>query len=974
MKPLLYKSTYTGQNDTNAAAKLIGTLADATSCTVTEQRNGEFELEMEYLPTGVLANKIKTGTVIMAKPAQQTNRQPFRVYRVEKTLTGTISVAAHHISYDLTKVYLKYFDDQTGITAALAAIKSNLIQQSGDTTDWNFASDITNTKSVFKHPEPTTVRAALGGMEGSLLDTFGGEFEWDNLGVFLHKARGRDRGVYVRYAGNLLEFNRTEDFENAYTHVMVYWFNDETGAKTTSLSYPVHDLVAEDFTQSRTAVIDVTDQYESQPNRATLNPVAQAYANKLTSKPTVGLEVKFVDLNSTTEGGAEAIIKLCDTIHVIDPVRDVDLKAKVIETRWNVLLDRYDDVTVGIKGKNIADTIAGLQSGGNSSYSGSGGGGGSTETDYRNLTNKPSINGVELTGDKSLSALGIASATALADVKNTADSAVQDVTVNGTSVKDGTTAKVTVPTKNSELTNDSHYITAAGAPVQSVNGKTGSVTLDIPDSTSDLTNDSGFITASDLPAATIKRLWTGTAALDSGAVLATLDEPTGFALTDGVMLLLTMEDVFAGAYVLEVVGHEQETSTTVIRQVSKNNGYTSGETYFRAGEGETILFTYHASDGVWMQSPSDWRTVRLEEFKADLASPALTGIPTAPTAATGTNTTQLATTAFVQAAIAASGGGGGGGSYGQKLWTGVCTTAAATKAKEVTLDDATGFTLAAGTFALIRFTLGNSATSPTLSFNGGDAKNLSSVTINAGVFSGSAPYHTIEANEPVLAVYNGTYWVFDNSKQNKANLKSPVFYDTPQAPTAAAGTNTKQIATTAFVQEAIAGISAGSKAYIGTCDTAATAPYKIVACDGFELETGATVYVKFTNTHSTGVLYLNVNGTGNVQVTNAGTASGMGVLWRPGEVVEFVYDGTNWLMLDHVRATTNYIGLVQLSSTVSNNETTAATPKAVKAAYDNGGVQSVTPDYSSGVKVASFATTGGTVDLYLPVYDGTVTA
>lgn len=37
--------------------------------------------------------------------------------------------------------------------------------------------------------------------------------------------------------------------------------------------------------------------------------------------------------------------------------------------------------------------------------------------------------------------------------------------------------------------------------------------------------------------------------------------------------------------------------------------------------------------------------------KADLASPALTGTPTAPTASAGTNTTQIATTAFVQAAL-----------------------------------------------------------------------------------------------------------------------------------------------------------------------------------------------------------------------------------------------------------------------------------------------------------------------------------
>lgn len=868
MKPLLYKRTYLGQNDPNGPEKLLGTLTDAISCVVTEQRNGEYELEMEYLPTGVLANELKTGAIIVAKSYQGSNRQPFRIYNVEKTLTGTMAVSAHHISYDLTKVYLKYFSDTTGITATLAAIKSNLIQQSGDETDWTFGSDITNTTSVFKHPEPTTVRAALGGVEGSLLDTFGGEFEWDNLTVYLHKNRGLDRGVHIRYAGNLLEFTRTEDFESAYTHVMVYWFDEETGNKTTSLSYPVHDLVASDFTQSRTAVINVTDQYETQPNRATLNPVAQEYANKLTSKPTIGLEVKFVDLNSTTEGGAEAPVLLCDTLHVIDPVRDVSISAKVIETKWNVLLDRYDEVTVGTKGKNIADTISGLSASGGSSYSGSGGGGGgSTETDYRNLSNLPQINGVELVGNKSLSSLGIASETALAAVKTTADGAIQDVKVNGTSVKSGTTANVTVPTKTSDITNDSGFITASdipAAPVTSVNGQTGAVNIAIPDSTSDLTNDSGFITA-------------------SGAPVQSVNGQTGNVSID----VPTIQQVLA--------------SGTEIARVFANSGDQ-------------------------------------------------TGTP-----------------------IYAPAGGGGGGSYTQKLWTGICTTAADVQTKEVTLDDPTGFSLTAGVFILIRFTLGNTKTFPKLTL-GGETKNLVSVTVNQNSFSGQTPYHTIDINQPILAVYDGNAWKFDNAYRNKANLWDAALSGTPTAPTAAAGTNTRQLATTAFVQEAIAGISGGSgKAYIGTCDTAQGVPTKVVACTDFVLETGAVIYVKFTNAHVISALSLNVNDTGAVAVTNAGEAGGMGALWKAGAVVEFVYDGTNWVMMDHVKATTSYPGIVALSnSTTSNSETAAATPKAVKAAYDNGGVQSVTPDYSTGVKVATFATTGGTVDLYLPVWNGSV--
>ena len=862
MKPLLHERTYNGGTDT-----LLGTLADATSCVVTEQRNGEYELELEYLPTGVLANSLTTGAVILAVPYYGAEAQPFRIYNVEKTLTGTMAVNAHHISYDLTKVYLKYFADTTGITATLAAIKTNLIQQSGDETDWTFTNDgIANDTSTFKHPEPTTVRAALGGVEGSLLDVFGGEFEWDGFNVIIHKTRGEDRGVHIRYAGNLLEFTRTEDFENAYSHVMVYWFDEETGNKTTSLSYPVHDLVAADFTQSRTAVIDVTDQYETQPNRATLNPVAQEYANKLTSKPTIGLEVKFVDLNSTTEGGAEAPVLLCDTLHVIDPVRDVSISAKVIETKWNVLLDRYDEVTVGTKGKNIADTISGLSSGGGSSYSGSGGGGGgSTETDYRNLSNKPQIGGVELVGNKSLSTLGIASETALAAVKTTADGAIQDVKVNGTSVKSGTTANVVVPTKTSDITNDSGFITASdipAAPVTSVNGQTGAVNLAIPDSTSDLTNDSGFITA-------------------SGAPVQSVNGQTGNVSID----VPTIQQVLASG-------------TEIARWTA--GGVTNS-----------------------------------------LYAPA----------------------------------GGGGGSYSQKLWTGICTTAADVQTKDVTLDDPTGFSLTVGVFILIRFTNGNTKTFPKINL-GGETKSLASVTVNQNSFSGQTPYHTIDDNQPILAVYNGTAWIFDNAYRNKANLWDAALSGVPTAPTAAAGTNTRQLATTAFVQEAIAGISGGSgKAYIGTCDTAQGVPTKVVACADFVLETGAVIFVKFTNAHVISALSLNVNDTGAVAVTNAGESGDMGALWKAGAVVEFVYDGTNWVMMDHVKASTYYPGIVALSnSTTSNSETAAATPKAVKAAFDNGGVQSVSPDYSSGVKVATFATSGGTVDLYLPVWDGSVSS
>lgn len=59
--------------------------------------------------------------------------------------------------------------------------------------------------------------------------------------------------------------------------------------------------------------------------------------------------------------------------------------------------------------------------------------------------------------------------------------------------------------------------------------------------------------------------------------------------------------------------------------------------------------------GAWQAWRQLWHTGNFDPAsKAPLASPTFTGTPTAPTAAAGTNNTQLATTAFVQAAIAAA--------------------------------------------------------------------------------------------------------------------------------------------------------------------------------------------------------------------------------------------------------------------------------------------------------------------------------
>lgn len=84
----------------------------------------------------------------------------------------------------------------------------------------------------------------------------------------------------------------------------------------------------------------------------------------------------------------------------------------------------------------------------------------------------------------------------------------------------------------------------------------------------------------------------------------------------------------------------------------------------------------------------------------------------------------------------------------------------------------------------------------------------------------------------------------------------------------------------------------------GTCSTAGSTSTKVVTCSGFALVTGATISVKFTNANTyNGTVYLNVNGTGAKQVRYvSGASESMNGAWRAGEVVNFVYDGTYWLV------------------------------------------------------------------------------
>lgn len=326
----------------------IGVLSDAISCTVEEERNGKYELEMEYPITGAFYAQIGFRSLIVAKPNFADNPQPFRVYQISKPLNGIVTINAEHISYDLSGYANDTFTAQ-GIQAAMSGIIS------GNTRPVNcpfiFSSDMSKTQTM-SIGYPVSIRAAMGGIAGSMIDVYGGEWHFDGYHCILNAARGTNRGVKILYGKNLTSLVQEANNANVYTAVMPYYYNKDTGDRRVLTEKVVQ--VPGTFTFQRVLPLDLTSEFEELPSEAQLRTRANKYIeDNSIGVPKVNLTVGFQYL----EGLADRI-DLCDTVSVGFDALGVSATAKCIRTKWDVLKDRYIEVELGSARKSLAGTIA----------------------------------------------------------------------------------------------------------------------------------------------------------------------------------------------------------------------------------------------------------------------------------------------------------------------------------------------------------------------------------------------------------------------------------------------------------------------------------------------------------------------------------------------------------------------------------------------------------------------------------------
>ena len=358
MIPILFNETATDFTTFG-----IGVLRECTSCEVTEERNGSFELTLKYPTSGDLFSYLKNERIIVAKPNDLSKNQAFRIYKVTTPLRGEVIVYAQHISYDLATIGVMPFDIEN---ASPKYAMDQVLLHSSIPNNFSFQSDYLTVKQ-FKVSKPVSIRSLLGGSEGSILDSWGGEYEWDNFKIKHHTHRGSDNGVVIAYGKNLTKLEHESDITDIYTHILPYGVIKDDNDKETVVTLPecVLPLTSTILKNGKVYIRDFTDDFK-EDERITeyeLRTKANVWIkNHPLGVENSSIEVSFEPLWNQSEYAAiHERLSLCDTVTVKHSNLGVTAKMKVVKTVYDSLKEKYKSITLGTLKASLTSKINDLE-------------------------------------------------------------------------------------------------------------------------------------------------------------------------------------------------------------------------------------------------------------------------------------------------------------------------------------------------------------------------------------------------------------------------------------------------------------------------------------------------------------------------------------------------------------------------------------------------------------------------------------
>ena len=376
---MVYNIRLFNPNDTDFTTNGLGCLHEASVCEVTEERNGMFELTLSYPASGHLYSKINVGSIIVCKSNPFSSNQAFRVYSISKPIRGIVKFNAAHISYDLSnyavRTPIREGDSAVSIKTAMDDIFENIIMPDGARSfSYTLMSPLSDyNRATFNYILPATAKSILGGSEGSILDQYHVEYEFDNYNVKIYNNdRGANNAVSIRYGKNLTGLTYSEDISEAYTYYYPYFYNETVGVLTVEgatvdghyYDSPIIPLV-ENPEYVKVLMLDVSSDFQIAPyGRRVPGEILRCAAIKLKEKDytsrNISVDISFVQLGNSKEyeklKDIESI-KLCDTINCYNEDVGVDFTAKCVKTVYDALTDKYTSISLGYSKLNLIETF-----------------------------------------------------------------------------------------------------------------------------------------------------------------------------------------------------------------------------------------------------------------------------------------------------------------------------------------------------------------------------------------------------------------------------------------------------------------------------------------------------------------------------------------------------------------------------------------------------------------------------------------
>lgn len=368
MIPILYENT-----ETAFTSNGLGRLRDCISAIVTEERNGVYTLDFEYPVNGAHFEDITLGRIVAVTHDETGTVEPFDIVGYERPIGGVVTFHAVHISYRLSG-QTAWAKNINSLSAALAVF--NGISGQAFTFSADFES---NAYMAAFDGVPRTVRQLMGGVEGSILDAYGGEWEFTGYNAILHRSRGESKNITIRYGVNLAAYDEDTDTDGTYNACVPYWTGtDDKGAEVIVRGSRVSSGQGLPGGRAMVAPLDLTEKFETKPTAVQLNTMAASVMKaRQPWIPAQNIKVDFIRLQDMA--GFEDFANLwecslCDTITVVFPRYNMQGQFKIVKTTWDVLKGKYTEMELGQLATTLSEAL-GISSGGTFTETAGGGGG-----------------------------------------------------------------------------------------------------------------------------------------------------------------------------------------------------------------------------------------------------------------------------------------------------------------------------------------------------------------------------------------------------------------------------------------------------------------------------------------------------------------------------------------------------------------------------------------------------------------------